>query len=137
MRHIVMEHPATQSRCFTVTDRITKVAGGKALYLSDFYMTLSNYNIPAPQLIFFKGLFWGAYFWSDLYSDRLMYGGKFAFQNQLGLPYSWKEIYRFCFVLCCIWGQFPIQFYNHYGTLITGCLIKGSEGSTVLSIFSI
>ena len=24
-----------------------------------------------------------------------MYGGKFAFQNRLGWPYSWKEICRF------------------------------------------
>ena len=24
-----------------------------------------------------------------------MYGGKFAFKNRLGLPYSWQEIYRF------------------------------------------
>ena len=24
-----------------------------------------------------------------------------------GLAYSWKEIYRFCFVLVCISGQFP------------------------------
>ena len=24
-----------------------------------------------------------------------MYGGKFAFQNRLGKPFSWKEIYRF------------------------------------------
>ena len=39
--------------------------------------------------------------------EGLIYGGKFAFQNRLGLPYSWKEIYRFCFVLLCIWGQFP------------------------------
>ena len=32
---------------------------------------------------------------------------KFAFQNRLGQPYSWEEIYRFCFLLLCIWGQFP------------------------------
>ena len=25
-----------------------------------------------------------AYFWSDLYSEELIYGGKFAFQNRLG-----------------------------------------------------
>ena len=37
-----------------------------------------------PGLIFFKGPFWGAYFWWGLYSERLMYGGKFAFQNRLG-----------------------------------------------------
>ena len=34
-----------------------------------------------------------------------IYRGKFAFQNLLGLPYRWKEIYRFCFVLS-ISGQF-------------------------------
>ena len=28
-----------------------------------------------------------------------MYEGKFAFQNRSGEPSSWKEIYRFCFVL--------------------------------------
>ena len=39
----------------------------------------------------------------------LICGGKFEFQNRLGLPYSWKEIYRFCFVLLCKCnsGQFP------------------------------
>ena len=30
------------------------------------------------------------------------YGGKFAFQNQLGLPYKWKEIYRFTLYLRAI-----------------------------------
>ena len=38
--------------------------------------------------------------------EGLIYGGKFAFQNRLGLPYSWKEIYRFCFVLLCIWRAY-------------------------------
>ena len=38
----------------------------------------------APGLIFFKGPFWGAYFWRGLYSEGLIYGGKFAFQNRLG-----------------------------------------------------
>ena len=28
-----------------------------------------------------------------LYSEGLIYGGKFAFQNRLG--YSWKEIYQY------------------------------------------
>ena len=32
---------------------------------------------------------------------------KFAFQNRLGQPYSWEEIYRFCFLFLCIWRQFP------------------------------
>ena len=33
--------------------------------------------------------------------EGLIYGGKFAFQNRLGEPYSGKEIYRFllCFPL--------------------------------------
>ena len=30
-----------------------------------------------------------------------MYGGKFTFQNRSEQPYSWKEFYRFCFVLLC------------------------------------
>ena len=36
-----------------------------------------------------------------------MYGGKFAFQNRLGLACSGNEIYHFCFVLLCIRGQIP------------------------------
>ena len=53
----------------------------------------------APGLIFFKGLFWGAYFWTSLYSEglnqirrgvvvsksaKLILGGKIASQNRLG-----------------------------------------------------
>ena len=34
-------------------------------------------------------------FLRGLYSEGLMYGGKFAFQNRFGKPSSWKEIYRF------------------------------------------
>ena len=37
-----------------------------------------------------------------LYSEGLIYGGEFAFQNRLGYTYIWKEIYRFWFVLLCI-----------------------------------
>ena len=42
----------------------------------------------------------GAYIFQRLFSrglflEGLMYGGKFAFQNRLGWPYSWKEICRF------------------------------------------
>ena len=36
-----------------------------------------------------------------------MYGGKFCISKLIGLAHSWKEIYLFCFVLLCIWGQFP------------------------------
>ena len=45
-------------------------------------------------------------FLRGLHSEGLIYGGKFAFQNRLGKAYIWKQIYRFCFVLLCIWGQF-------------------------------
>ena len=38
----------------------------------------------APGLIFFKGPFWGVYFWRGLYSEGLIFGGKFAFQSRLG-----------------------------------------------------
>ena len=38
-----------------------------------------------------------------------MYGGRFALQNRLGQPYTWKEIYRFCFVLLCkVEGNFQV-----------------------------
>ena len=40
-------------------------------------------------------------FWRGLYSEGLIFGGKFVFQNRLGWPYSWKEIYRFCLALHC------------------------------------
>ena len=36
-------------------------------------------------------------FFGGLYSEGLIYEGKFAFQNRLGNP-----VYRFCFVLLCI-----------------------------------
>ena len=64
-----------------------------------------------PQGLYFsKALFEGLTFGGGgLYSEGLIYGGKFAFQNWSGKPYSWKEIYNFCFVLLCIWGQFPCK----------------------------
>ena len=34
---------------------------------------------------FFKGLFSGAYIRRGLYSERLIFGGEFPFQNRLGL----------------------------------------------------
>ena len=45
---------------------------------------------PGLGFIFFKGLFCGGYFWRGLYSEGLIYEGKFAFQNRLA--YSWREI---------------------------------------------
>ena len=38
-----------------------------------------------------------------------MYGGKFAFQNRLGWPYSWKEIYRFSLFYLVFEGNFQVQ----------------------------
>ena len=45
-------------------------------------------------------------FLMGLYSEGLIYGGKFPFQNRLGQPYSWKQTYHFFFVLLCIGGKF-------------------------------
>ena len=68
---------------------------------------ITYHKIPkwAPGLIFFKGPFWGAYFWRGLYSEGLMYGGKFCVSKSIGLACSGKEIYHYCFVLLCIRGQ--------------------------------
>ena len=38
-----------------------------------------------------------------------MYRGKFAFQNRLGSPYSWKEIYRFYLFYFVFEGSFQEQ----------------------------
>ena len=38
-----------------------------------------------------------------------MYGGKFAFQNRLGWPYSWKEIYRLSLFYLVFEGNFQVQ----------------------------
>ena len=67
-------------------------------------MPLKYGKIPKiiPRAYIFQGPFL-----RGLFLEGLIYGGKFAFQNLLGKPYSWKEISRFCFVLLCIWGQFP------------------------------
>ena len=53
----------------------------------------------------------GLYFSKALF-EGLIFGGAFirreiAFQNRLGQPCRSKEIYRFCFVLLSILGQFP------------------------------
>ena len=47
-----------------------------------------------------------------LFLEGLIFGGAYVrreicVSKSIGLAYSWKEIYRFCFVLPCIWGQFP------------------------------
>ena len=38
-----------------------------------------------------------------------MYGGKFAFQNRLSWPYSWKEIYCFSLFYLVFEGNFQVQ----------------------------
>ena len=42
-------------------------------------------NKPRGLYIFFKGPFWGAYFWRSLCSEGLICGGKFPFQSRLGI----------------------------------------------------
>ena len=44
--------------------------------------------------------------------EGLRFGGAYVrreiyVSKSIGLAYSWKEIYRFCFVFFCIRGQFP------------------------------
>ena len=64
--------------------------GATPLYFAGlhFIFVLSKHTVKfrkqAPGLIFFKGPFEGAYFWRGLYSEGLIYGGKFAFTNRLG-----------------------------------------------------
>ena len=88
-------------------------------------LTLKNTKLKLKKLQQEK---WSQYRLRGSYSEGLIYGGKFAFQNRLGEPYSWKEIYRFCFVFLCIWGQIPIWRYDltegflryEFGVLIFG-----------------
>ena len=49
-----------------------------------------------------------------LYFSKVLFifGGTYVrremcFSKSIGLAYSWKVFYRFCFVLLCIWGQIP------------------------------
>ena len=44
-----------------------------------------------------------------------MYGGKFACQNRLGWPYSWKEIYRFSLFYLVFEGNFQVQVLGGWG----------------------
>ena len=49
-------------------------------------------------------------FLRGLFLKEFMYGGKFTFQNRSGQPYSWKEFYRFNFVLLCkVDDNFQVQ----------------------------
>ena len=44
-------------------------------------------------------------FLEGLYSVGPMYGGKFAFSKSIGLAFSEKEIYHFCFVLLILYSR--------------------------------
>ena len=54
----------------------------------------------------------GLYFLKALF-EGLLFGGAYLWREicvskSIGqASYRWKEIYRFCFVLLCIWKQFP------------------------------
>ena len=69
-------------------------------------------------------------FWRSLFLEGLIYGGKFASQNRLGYPYSWKKIYSlFYFVFE---GNFQVQAprgaYIWRGDLTEGFLRYEFEG---------
>ena len=55
-------------------------------------------KISPGAYVFSKALFEGAHFWRGLYSEGLMYGGKFCVSKSIGLACSGKEIYHFCFL---------------------------------------
>ena len=55
-------------------------------------------------------------FLRGLFLEGLIFGGscprrEICFSKSIGLAHSWKEIYRFCFVLLCIWVQAPRGLY--------------------------
>ena len=51
------------------------------------------------QRPFYRGLYW----------EGLIYRRKFAFQNRLGWPYSWKEIYLLALFYFVFEGNFQVQ----------------------------
>ena len=53
-------------------------------------------------------------FLRGLFLEGLIFGGAYlrreiCVSTSIGLAFSWKEIYRFCFVLLCIEGNFQVQ----------------------------
>ena len=53
-------------------------------------------------------------FLRGLFLEGLIFGGAYlrreiCVSTLIGLAFSWKEIYRFCFVLLCIEGNFQVQ----------------------------
>ena len=59
----------------------------------------------------------------------LIFGGAYVrreicISKSIGLAYSWKEIYRFCFVLLCILGQFPSTSFLGGGLILGGAISR-------------
>ena len=52
---------------------------------------------------------WGAYFWRGLYSEGLIYGGKFAFQNRLGQLVKERKFTIFALFFFVFEGKFQVQ----------------------------
>ena len=57
-----------------------------------------------------------------------MCGGKFAFQNRLGWPYSWKEIYRFSVFEGNLQVQAPGETHIWRGVLTEGFCVTSLGG---------
>ena len=74
-----------------------------ALHISVKYRKIPKI-IPRAYIFqrpFLRGLFLEGPIFGGAYVRR-----EICVSKSIGLAYSWKEIYRFCFVLLCIWGQF-------------------------------
>ena len=78
----------------------TNLSTFKMSYLSSY---LRYRKIPkiSPGAYIFHPPFMRSLFLEGLYSEGLIYRGKFAVSLIVR-----SKIYRFCFVLLCIWGQF-------------------------------
>ena len=68
--------------------------GKKAIYLNIPKITPGAYIFQRP---FLRGLFLEGLIFGGAYLRR-----EICVSKSIGLAYSWKEIYRFCFVLLCI-----------------------------------
>ena len=79
-----------------------------------------------PGLTFFKDPFWGAYIRRGL-----------SMEGTLRVKIDWvsllscKKIYRFCFVLLCIWGPFSSQYKPPRGLYLEGRFNGGFFGLRV------
>ena len=80
----------------------------------------------APGLIFFKGHFWGLIFGGAYIRRGLSMEGNLRFKIDWASPIVGRKFTVFCFVLLCIWGQFPstthLEAYIWRGDLTKGFL---------------